>query len=182
MACSKANVPEYLHSDDKQILNEDDFLDDELIYRLAKKGNPIEFPSTLTSYSCRWSKILQIQDIYNGDHPDYYDDYKFNCVLKIKALDLIKLKNDGNYLGWHRLNCRLEHKPTPCDYSHVEINIQHRIYDDNQFDVTEPYYNMIYKYDMWQNGLVILSGDQSFFKKFRKEYRNEMVKIFCFPN
>ena len=181
MSCKSPNVPQYLHWDNRQVFSEADFLPGQQLYRITLNGNPIEFPAgTITAYSCKWSILINEEDLFIVDNPSIGNTFKCAIVHTIKAFELKKEKMDGNNLGWHKLTCSLLHKPNDCDYSHSEINIKHEIFED-ELNVNS-IFNEIYTYEVWQNEAALLQAGGSFFKTLRKDYRKDLIKLFCLPN
>lgn len=180
MSCNSPDVPKYLHWDNKRIFSEADFLPEHHLYRITLDGNPIEFPlGTITAYSCKWSILINEVDLFKVDNPPIGNTFKFAIISTIKAFELKREKTDGSNLGWHKLTCRLMHKPNDCDYSHSEINIQHEIFQD-QFE-TILLFHEIYTYEIWKADDAILQAGGSFYKNLRKDYRKDMIKLFYLP-
>lgn len=180
MSCNSPNVPEYLHWDNKQVFSEADFLPDHHLYRITLNSNPIEFPAgTITAYSCKWSILINEEDLFKVDNPSIGNTFKYAIVETIKAFELKREKIDGNNTGWHKLTCSFLHNPNDCDYSHSEINIKHEIFSDEA--EANSNFKETYTYEVWQKEAALLQASGSFFKTLRKDYRKDMIKLFCLP-
>ncbi len=175
MACNSEGVPKYLHWDGKQVFSDPDFLNDQFLYRL---GNPIEFPQgTITAFSCKWSFLIEEQDVLTVDTPSISDSYKYAIIEAIRCYSLKEEKNSDGINAWHKLTCTLSHAPNECDYSHSEILIKHEIFKD--IEETEIINSYIYTYELWQGNKTVLQRKS--FKEMRKDYRKDMIKLFCYP-
>jgi hypothetical protein len=176
MACDNPEIPEYLHWDQTTKYKEKDFKDDDKLYRIGKPDNPIEFPSTLTAYSCKWSQIIKAEDILRGAS-NLGTAYHTAVIQDIKSISLTREKNDGGKnIGFHIITCVLGHCPKDCDFSHSEILIRHRIFSDEScnnliFDDT-------YDHQKWGNKTALLAG-KGFYKQLRSDYRCELIKVFA---
>lgn len=175
MPCEKDGVPKYLHWDGRRVFSDIDFLPEQFLYRL---GNPIEFPQgTITAFSCKWSFLIEEQDVLTVDIPSISDKYKYAIIESIRSYFLKEEKNSEGSNAWHKLTCSLSHAPNECDYSHSEILIKHDIFSD------EAESNLInsftYTYELWQTNKTILQRKS--FKEMRKDYRRDMIKLFCHP-
>ena len=153
---------------------------DHILYRLkAGATNPIEFPGGITTaYSCKWSFIIEVDDLFNVENPVGVDAYELAIVSALRTYVLKKEKIDGNQIGWHKLTCSFLHKPIDCDYSHCEINIRHEIFDD--VIETNCMYSEIYTYELWSEA--ILNSDTKFYKLLRKDYRKDIIRLFNNPS
>lgn len=181
MSCNSPNVPHYLHWDNRQVFSAADFLPEQHLYRITLNGNPIEFPAgTITAYSCKWSILINEEDLFKVDNPPIGNSFKYAIIETIRAFELKREKQDGNNRGWHKLTCSLHHNPNECDYSHSEINIKHEIFQDEL--ETNLIFREIYTYQIWQAEEAMLQSDGKFFKNLRKDYRKDMIKLFCLPN
>lgn len=182
MSCELPNVPEYLHWNDRPFYTDADFLPKHHFYRLTLNGNPIEFPSgTITAYSCKWSILISEEDLFKVDNPSVGNTFSYAIISTIRRYELRNEKKEGNHIvGHHKLVCTLLHKPNECDYSHCEINIRHQIFSDVGEII--PSFDQIYTYEIWQAKAALLQGDNKFFKNLRKDYRKDMIKIFCLPH
>jgi hypothetical protein len=169
MSCNDSRIPAYLHRDGRDNLSEDEFQFDELIYRICPKGNPIEFPAgTITALSSNWSKFIKEQDNFIVN-PELGEDVAYTLVDNVYSLKVTKEKNNGgSFPGTHTLSCVLEHDPLECNYSHVVINIKHKC---SEFEI-------VYSYQVWQEGNAILQKKSRFFKELRKSYRSKVISLF----
>lgn len=175
MACKSEIIPERLHRNGRKTYSNEDFLDEHCLYRL---GNPIEFPSMLTEYSCNWSFLISIEDVLLSQDPVKNDDFRYSKVEEIRAFRLKTKKDvDDSYLGWHVLSCTLAHSPTECNYSHSVINIIHEIFED--YNETSQLYSFLYTADNWQKA--VLKGKSQWFKKLRADYRTKVIALFYYP-
>ena len=175
MACELEGVPKYLHWDGRQVFCEADFLNEHYLYRL---GNPIEFPQgTITALSCKWSLLIHEIDVLTVDIPAIGDSFKYAVVEAIRSYSLKERKNSDETIAWHKLSCALSHAPKECDYSHSEILIKHDIFED--YEETRKINSFIYTYGIWQTNKTVLQRKS--FKEMRKEYRKDIIKLFCLP-
>jgi len=180
MSCRSPNVPPYLHWDNKQVFSEADFLPEHRLYRITLNGNPIEFPmGTYTSLSCKWSFLIREEDVLTIDDPPIGDSFKYAFIQSLRGYFIKKEKSDGSNLGFHKLTCVFNHAPKECDYSHCEVNIKHEIFSDE--DENCLINSFTYTYQVWQSGAALLSRKTSFYKTFAKDYRKDMIKLFCLP-
>ena len=177
MACNLPNAPVYLHWNDRKILDETAYQDEQKLYRITETNNPIEFPGgNITSLSCKWSHIIEVEDIFLVNEPKLGNFYRTSTVLSIRNVNLKREKTNGENLGFHVLVCSFSHKPEDCDYSHTEINITHKIYSDEL--ETKLKFEKTYSYELWQSGEALLKSSGKFYKELRKDYRTELIKIF----
>lgn len=178
MPCTSDNIPEYLHRNNRDILSPEHFESEHKIYRLQLINNPIEFPHTLTDISCKWSLLINEEDlmVYRGN-PEIYDSYKYNFVKSFIEFSLKSEIVAGNFIGWHTLECILSHKPEECDYSHCVIDIRHKYYKDEKEAALAGEWH--YTYDLWQQGKTALQ--QGALKQLRKDYRRELISLFYLP-
>lgn len=185
MSCNSQDVPVYLHWNNRSILTDSDFLDEHCVYRLVfsgkEYGNPIEFPQgNYTALSCKWSLLIQQEHVLTIDVPPLGDVYRYAFVQSFREYLIKGQKNDGgSNLGWHKLTCVFNHDPKECDYSHCEINIRHEIFEDE--DESTLIDRFVYTYQIWQNREALLQSKNSFLKTLAKDYRKDMIKLFCLP-
>ncbi|MBI1268558.1 MAG: hypothetical protein GC193_14130 [Cryomorphaceae bacterium] len=174
MNCDRAGVPEYLQWNDKKVFNESEFEKGQGFYRVSKSGNDIEFPSILTAYSCKWDVLIEKEHILTIDVPSIGDNCRKALIEDITKIEILKEKNEGNDLGVHHITCVLEHAPNPCDYSHTQINIRHRLtlHDELIFDE-------VYSHNQWAKKETRIHFDGKFYKThLRKEYRKKLIQVF----
>jgi len=176
MQCDKENVPSYLHWNDREILEEHNFLNHQRFFRIKTKGNPVEFPNTLTAISCKWSHLIQKRHIvFTEEDRAIGDDYNFAFVKEIRNYSRDEIFNDEHrYKGTHRLTCVLVHKPELCNYAHCEILIRHRIYQGSLDG--EPTYEECITHDGW-NKAIIKKMKNDFFKQLRSDFKADMLKL-----
>jgi len=180
MACTRPDVPTYLHWDGILKCPDCDFLDEHLLYRLYFSPNPIEFPAGQTNaFSCKWSNyLINLDHIFLVDDPPLGDKYESARIHDLRLHQNLGIKNDGGtHLGLHKLTCFFNHDPLECDISHSEILIKHQIFTDN----TESHeiFSTIYTYTEWNNGNAILNHPKNqFYKQLRKNYRTDIIKYF----
>ncbi len=175
MACASTLIPSHLHWNGRQKYTDADFQDEHCVYRL---GNPIEFPSTITAYSCNWSFLIEEKDVLLTQDPIKHDDYRYAKVIDLRSLKLRIEKNvDDSYLGWHIITCYFQHSPNDCNYSHSEININHKIFEDEL--ETNLLHNFKYGYNDWKKS--ILNGKSLWFTQLKYNYITEIIKRFCYP-
>lgn len=178
MSCE--GIPEYLIRKSKPKLNMDQDADpQDNIYRIKKKGNPVEVPGgKIAGLSCKWSKLIKEEHI-----PLYYsesigDDYRYNIVEEIrkhKVEDYNEHEDEFN-----RITCLLKHVPEDCDYSHVEIDVRHQVYkgDENGKLLSDDAID----YDCWVNKCARLPKSTSkFYKSLRSKYRADLIILFPLP-
>ena len=177
MACPSPLIPDRLHWHvDDPVYTDCDFLDEHLLYRL---GNPIEFPSSITGFSCNWSFLISEEDVLATQDPVKHEDYKYALVADIRNFRLKEEKEvDNSHLGWHVLTCFFEHVPTECVYAHCEVNISHEIFEDKDETTSLVEYRYTGE-DAWKK--TILSSNSQWFRQFRLDYKTEMYKTFCYP-
>lgn len=172
MACNSPLIPQYLHWNNREIFDSNRFENDHKLYRL---GNPIAFPNTTTAFSCKWSFLINEEDVLNSNYPPISDDFRYAAVQSLKEYNLTRENTEHENLKWHRLSCVLKHLPAECDYSHCEVLIRHQIWNSEQ----QLLFDQIYTYDMWQTGNLLLQG-KGFYKIIRKDYRKEIIQLFCY--
>lgn len=177
MECPSLTIPEYLHWNARKTYEDIDFLNDHSIYRI---GNPIEFPSgTITAFSSKWSFLINQKDILVADDPPVGDDFRYAKVDELRSYLCQENKIDGANIGWHTLSCTFCHSPKECDYSHTEILIKHRISSDKNLDnIIQTY---LYTYAIWQQNGALLQNKNAFYVKLRKDYRRDLIRLFCYP-
>lgn len=179
MSCNLPDIPEYLHWNNRQIYTHQDFLPNHKIYRLTSDGNPIEFPQgTITALSCKWSFLIEEEHILKVDVPPVGNGFKYALGQAINDYFLKRERNDGN-TGWHKLTCMFNHDPKVCDYSHIEVNIVHEIFEDEAEQTL--IHKFVYTYQIWQNNNNLLQGKAQFFKNLKKDYRADLIRVFCNP-
>lgn len=172
MACTSALIPEYLHWNNREIFDSNQFQNEHRLYRL---GNPIAFPNTTTAFSCKWSFLINEEDVLFSNDPPISDDYRYAIVESLKQFQLQRENAENDVLKWHKLSCVLKHFPAECDYSHCEVLIRHQAWNDEQ----EVLFDQTYTYEMWQTGELLLQG-KGFYKILRKDYRKEIIQLFNF--
>ena len=182
MCCNAPHDHAYLYRNNRPTFLDLAFLNDHRIYRLyfsGKEGNPIEFPGgTYTALSCKWSFIIREEHVLSVDFPPVGDAFHYALVEAIRNILIKGQKNDGgNYPGWHKLTCFFNHDPKDFDYSHCEINIHHEIFEDEaeQHKIDD----VIYTYELWNNGENLLPSKNKFLKELVKNYRKDIIKTFC---
>lgn len=177
MNCNSEKIPQYLHWNDRPLFADNDFLPEHNLYRV---GNPIEFPSVTTALSCKWSFLIQEEDVLRADDPPLGDDFRYAKVRELRSFFLPpREKLEGENLGWHKLSCIFLHKPNACDYSHCEILIRHQIFENQ--DAINLREEHIWTYQSWIDKQTLLQKKGSFYGNMRKDYRVEIIKLFCYP-
>ncbi len=181
MPCDQPHVPHYLVWDGTTMFDDSDFTDDHNLYRLYFEGkNPLEFPAGIvTALSCKWSFLIEENDILVVDDGILGDRYTTAVVGQLRQYYRKEQKTDGNNLGWHKITCVLNHAPLDCDRSHCEVLIKHEIFNDPviETDVCK-IYTQIYTHSIWRNENPILKEKGSFYKNLRSNYRVDMIKFF----
>jgi hypothetical protein len=175
MPCTSTLIPDHLHWKNRKVYCDADYDNSHFLYRL---GNPIEFPSTVTAYSCKWSFLIDEEDVLLAQDPLRYNDYRYAIVKEIRNYSFFRINtNDPKKTRWHKLTCFFNHSPEDCDYSHSEINIKHQIFEDeNQQQEIECFY---YNYENWKDALLNKNG--AWFKQLRNDYKTHMIRLFCYP-
>jgi len=178
MPCDKEGVPEYLHWNGRQVLRDADFLNDQFLYRLTNGGNPIEFPKgTYTALSCKWSFLIQQEDVLTAEKDFIADSYKYAIIEGIRNYFLKREKEFDGSNSWHKLTCVLNHDPKECDFSHSEILIKHEIFSDEA--ESELINSFLYTHTIWQEDKPVLKRKS--YKEICKDYRKDIISIFCHP-
>ena len=175
MPCTSILIPQHLHWNDRKVYNDEDFKDTQCLYRL---GNPIEFPSTITAYSCKWSFLIKENDVLIAQDPIRFTDYRYAIIKEVRNYSFVILNDiDKDNLNWHKLTCFFKHQPDDCDYSHSEINIKHQVFqDENQ---KNEIHSFLYTYNNWKDAMLNKKG--SWFKKLRNDYKTHLIRLFCYP-
>lgn len=176
MPCTNPIIPEYLWYENQVIYVDADFGDDERMYRLTKNENPIEFPSTLTAYSCNWSRIIREEDILTVSHNEELIDFRTAPIQSLRGITIAKYKPENPHSGWHKLSCAFIHTPNECNYSHSEILIRHEIFSD--MAMNQLVLHNVYSYNDWQNKTQCLLTKGGIFKELRGDYRLELIRVF----
>lgn len=176
MSCTDNNIPQYLHyTADRKIYHNKDFKNSHSIYRLTKKGNPVEFPEgKQNAVSCKWSKLLKKKvHITQFETDENKQDYKFLFVRELRKTFVEKRfnENDDTY---HTIKFQLFHKPEACNYPHTEILVHHVKYKNDEIILDK-----IITYEEWENKSVELKRKKSmFYKDLRKDIRDYLLGIF----
>lgn len=181
MKCEKANIPKYLHAEGKPILQSKHFKSIHKIFRLDPHGSTIDNPlliepAWINALSCNWSKLIRTEHV-PIIKSEVGENFYYTFAYKIFRYKLIKTLKDGEeYDGVHVLSCRFKHKPEPCDYSHIEILINHKIYKEGN---SIPFFDKTYSYEDWASKTALLKKKKSrFFKDLKSQYRLDMLRIF----
>lgn len=178
---SNTHSLEYLLQNNRPILNDQQFLDTHLIYRGKTDNNPMDlaYPqNTITALSCNWSKFIVAGDSLRLRPRDNF--IFFTDVKKLKDFKIEVKKNDGTgYDGEHVLTCILYHSPLDNNYSHVQIDIQHKVKCDN------PQLDEIRRYTSknWGKGINLFKKKKNedvirFFKNLLEEYKFQLAQRF----
>lgn len=177
MDCNQPFVPQYFHQNNRRKLNEESFYFFHKLFQIKWGNNPIVFPGGQTNaLSCKWSKFIKLEDILKINKPPRGDNFDYCFVKELKNYKLVETHEAGSdYDGTHVLKCVITHDPKPCDYSHVEVLIDHEIYSSFLDEV--PYFKQIYTYEDWNNGAILNRKSPKFFKQLRKNYRRDLIDI-----
>lgn len=177
MKCDCQEIPTYLHWNFRITHSDKDYLSFHKLYRLKQIGNPIEIPAKwITAISCRWSKFIKKNHILLQPIKKLGDDYDFVFVRELRTYERKRELSEKHELnGIHSLTCIFKHSPLPCDYSHTEILIRHRVYRPEE---KEPFFDETYTYESWANETAQLKrGKSIFFKDLKKDFRTDMIKL-----
>ncbi len=173
--CTDPDIPKYLHTVDRKVLEQSKFRLYHKIYRLESSTHPLVPDSSFNALSCNWSKLIKHNDV-SRVKPTIGTDFKFcfyNSLSKFKVEQDIE---DAEFGGHHVLSCFTVHEPEVCDYSHVIILIKHQIFAKDKF---RPYFCEVYTYEEWSQKKCLLRKKKSrAFKELRKKYRVEMLRTF----
>jgi hypothetical protein len=179
MNCSNPSIPEYLHTNDKKTYSSHDFKWYHKYYRLKSRSNPlisINLP-WINALSGKWSYLIKNKHIckIDKDRPEW-NDFHFAYINDINNYVISTIDSNGKK---HMVNCVMSHAKKPCDYSHCEILIRHRIYNpkgDKEFD-------SIYTSEDWTNKAALLrSIKEKKIKQLKKDYRIDMIKLIGRPS
>lgn len=177
MECPNSEIPSYLHWNNRKVFLNKDYLYFHKLYRLKISGNPIDIPNQwVNAISCKWSKIVKKKDILIQPEKKIGDDYNFVFLNEIKKYKRESVLNEPHeYLGKHLLTCVLIHSPIPCDFSHSEILIRHRIYDIESSKIN---FDETYSYESWEKKNAMLKKQKhKFFKNLKSDFRIDMIKL-----
>ncbi len=177
MKCDNKNVPVYLHWNNRRTYEHSDYYYFHKLYRLKARGNPIVIPEKwINSISCKWSRLVKQKHIMLQPDKHLGDEYDFVFIKEIKSYQRKNvLIDDHEYTGIHVLSCILKHNPIPCDYSHSEILIRHRVFKDER---EKPFFDEIYSYESWASETAMLKKMKSkFFKNLKSDFRVDMIKL-----
>ena len=177
MSCDSKVIPAYLHWATKKTYKQEDFYYFHKLYRIKSKGNPIDIPAQwLTAISCKWSRLIKKKHILIQPEKKIGDDYDFVFIKEVKKYERKDILRDNHeFKGVHKLSCVIIHKPEPCDYSHSEILIRHRIYREEEI---EPFFDETYSYESWAKETALLKKSNArFFKDLKKDFRVDMIKL-----
>jgi len=182
MKCDDPNIPEYLHWNARNEFSPSDFFYYHKLYRRKPNNNPLEIPAAwVTAISCRWSRIVKKKHITHPADSRLGDDYNFVFVKKVRRYKLVKTYEDPHeYNGVHVLTCEIFHRPNNCDYSHSEILIRHRIFQNGE---QSPMFDEVYTHESWENKTALLKKlGGRFFKDLKSDFRLEMIKLISIPS
>lgn len=137
--------------------------------------NEIAFPGGhINFYSCKWSFIIKRADISKVS-PNF-EKYRFCYFKEINSLKIVKHVDNQTSIpnGRHLLTCKIFHKPEACNFSHIEIHINHKIFDPTNrviFDKT-------YTKEEWdsRNAHLNKQSNQTM-KSLKKDYRLKLLQI-----
>jgi hypothetical protein len=177
MKCDNQEVPPYLHWNNRSTYEDKDYYYFHKLYRLKAKGNPILIPEKwINAISCKWSKLVKQKHIMLQPDKKIGDEYDFVFIKEIKSYERINvLKDDHEYTGVHVLSCILKHNPLPCDFSHSEILIRHRVFKNEE---SVPFFDEVYSYESWESQTAMLKKMKSkFFKDLKSDFRVDMIKL-----
>lgn len=175
MSCSDIKVPEYLHFDNKHVYADADFLDKHSVYRLSKDDCAVEFPSTKTGYSVKWSELINVDDIFNVPTPNGLNSFRTASVSSIRNVSVEETvidPEDGQRI--HVITCSMLHSPNECDYSHSEILITHEI---KNIDTKASIDKKTYTYKDWQSAAACPLSKKRY-KNLIGNYQLEIIKRF----
>jgi len=180
MQCDNLDVPRYLHWNNRATYSDKDFLYFHKLYRLKVRENPVEIhPAWANAISCRWSRHIKRKHICIQPPKPTYDDYHFVFLQEIRRYKKTGFFEHANhqYAGKHIITCEMAHSPLPCDFSHVEILIRHKIFQ--AVDGKETLiFNEVYTYDDWREKRALLAKDgNKFFKQLKQQFRLDMIKL-----
>lgn len=178
MNCDNKEIPPYLHWNNRTPLKATDYRYFQKLYRLKSSGNPIEIPEAwITSISCKWSKIVRKKDILSHPANEKWNDYDFLYIRELRKYHrTVVLNEQHEFNGTHELTCLITHAPLPCDFSHSEILIRHKIF---KLDETKPYFDEVYTYESWENKTALLKKQRHrFFKELKSDFRADMIRLF----
>jgi hypothetical protein len=177
MECTSHQIPEYLDRNNRQPLGKWWLWYFHKAYRdIDANGNEISFPGgRINNVSCKWSKLIQKQDLDKVQ--PFSKNYRFSYLNEIFSLQITSVYNENHERnGKHVLSCKIVHTPDPCNFSHIEILINHKI-----FDLTSgvKVFESTYSRDDWENKTAVLRRyDNKFFKQLRKDFRIKLTTIF----
>lgn len=177
MKCDNKEIPFYLHWNNRKTFEDKDYYYFHKLYRIKPKENPIVIqPAWINAISCKWSKLIIRNHIILEPDIKIGDEYDFVFIEEIRKYQKKSILNETHeFNGTHVLSCILKHTPLPCDYSHSEILIRHRIYKNNK---TTPYFDETYTYDSWANKTAMLKRMKiKFFKDLKNDFRVDMIKL-----
>lgn len=177
MKCDNKEIPSYLHWNNRKPYRNEDYYYFHKLYRLKSKGNPIVIPEPwINAISCKWSKLVKQKHVMLQPEKIIGDEYDFVFIREIKSYERKNVLNDQHeYMGTHILSCVLKHSPNPCDFSHSEILIRHRVFKNNE---STPFFDEIYTYESWASETAMLRKMKSrFFKELKSDFRVDMIKL-----
>lgn len=174
MSCN--GIPNNLHRNYRAVLCMECFgKEDDLIYRIKPKGNPIEIPEGMsTAVSCMWSQFIRQDEIkyyYDARLGDSAGYNTISEILKFKLTD----SNPDEENHFHKLTCKLVHEPDDCNYSHIVVDIFHEIFTSPEEE--ERIFKEHITYDLWKGKKAVLKKRKGkFYKDFRKQYRADFIE------
>lgn len=175
MECNNPQIPDYLDRNFRSALPKSKQWYFHKAYRDIPEGaNEIDFPGgRINAISCKWSKLIKRLDIPKVE--PYSSDYRFAYFKEIFSFSLARqFVDQTDYTGTHVLCCTIEHTPQECNYSHIEILINHKIFD---LDTGKEKYDHTYTYHEWENGTPLLKRGNRFFKMLRSDFRLALIKV-----
>jgi hypothetical protein len=177
MECTNTEIPSYLHWNNRKIFHDKDYFYFQKLYRIKNSGNPIEVPAQwINAISCKWSKVVKKQHILLQPEKKIGDEYDFVFVSELRKYKRESILNEQHeFMGNHVLTCVIKHSPLPCDFSHSEILIRHRVYE---CVTNKLIFDEIYSYESWQNKTAMLKKQKNkFFKDLKSNFRLDMIKL-----
>lgn len=180
MKCDNPDVPDYLHWNDRAICQDRDFRYFHKLYRLKVRDNPVEIdPAWANAISCRWSRIIRKKHICIQPSKPTYLDYHFVFLQEIRRYKKTGVFEHATheFTGKHIITCEMSHSALPCDFSHVEILIRHKIFKAIEGQ-EKLIFDEAYTYEDWRTKRALLAKDgNKFFKQLKQEFRLDMIKL-----
>jgi hypothetical protein len=182
MECDNKEIPNYLHWNNRRTFENENYIYFHKLYRIKDNGNPINIPAQwINAISCKWSHLVKKKHILLQPEKEIGDDYDFVVIKEIRNYKKRTILNEQHeFMGVHVLTCVMKHSPLPCDYSHSEILIRHRVYKNEK---VKPYFDETYSHKSWVDKSAMLKRQHGkFFKDLKSDFRVDMIKLISRPS